>query len=324
MLDKVPSKAASHGCSAINSVILAGLIAGSFLLSAYSASARSDAPLGNRAEAAITIGNNDLLAQSNVSISADDAVAAEAALDGGIFTIVRSGSTAAPLTVEYTVAGTAIDGVDYEALSGSLSIPAGASSGTIAVAPVGDHEIEGSETVIITLNSKATYKLNAPTGATITIADDDTAGQQVSFSISDPSAAEAGAEAGHLTLLRGGSTAMPLVVSYTIGGTATNGEDYIALTGSASIPAGASSFTIELTPRMTQLLRGQEIVVLTLITGPGYTISAPASATIAIADDDQHQQPAPSPSPTPGLNPTPGPSPAPSYWLYVPLVTRAG
>lgn len=272
----------------------------------------SNALLGDRAEATITIvDNDDPPALPNISISADDSVAAEAGLDGGFFTVVRGGSTAAPLTIGYTVAGTATAGVDYAALTGSITIPAGASSATIALAPIDDQEAEGVETVIVTLNTKATYNLKAPTGATITITDDDTAGQLVSFSISDPAAAEAGLEAGRITIARSGSTDMPLAVGYSIGGTATNGVDYIALAGSASIPAGASSITIEVTPQDDTAVEGAEIVVLTLIPGAGYTVGAPASATIAIADDDQSQPP------------SPDPGPAPDYRLYLPLVTRA-
>jgi hypothetical protein len=265
----------------------------------------SNALLGDRAEATITIVDNDAPPElPNISISADDSVAAEAGLNGGIFTVVRSGSIGAPLTIDYTVEGTATADDDYAELDGSITIPAGASSATIALAPIDDDDSEGIETVIVALNTKAAYKLKAPTSATITIADDDTTEQLVDILIEDAHAAEAGIEAGRLTIVRSGSTDMPLVVGYTIGGTATNGVDYIPLAGSVSIPTGASSVTIEVMPQDDTSVEGAEIVVLTLIPSAGYTIGAPASATIAIADDDQSQ-------------------PAPGHRLYLPLVMRA-
>ena len=56
------------------------------------------------------------------------------------FHVVRSGSTEAELTVHYAVDGTAENGVDYEELSGVLTIPAGDRSAVITVVPIDDEE----------------------------------------------------------------------------------------------------------------------------------------------------------------------------------------
>jgi hypothetical protein len=93
--------------------------------------------------------------------------------DTGTFTVVRSGNTASPLAVTYNVTGNATSGSDYAALSGTVTLPAGAVSAPVTVTPVGDTLSEGSEQVIVTLtsNSSSTYFLGAPTSATVTIAD---------------------------------------------------------------------------------------------------------------------------------------------------------
>jgi hypothetical protein len=54
----------------------------------------------------------------------------------GEFTVTRTGSTVAPLTVLYGVAGTAVADTDYTALSGSVVIPAGSASAVIPVVPI--------------------------------------------------------------------------------------------------------------------------------------------------------------------------------------------
>src|SRR5204863_14943 len=69
----------------------------------------------------------------------------------GVFTVTRTGNTVAPLTVNYTVTGTATAGSDYTALSGSVTIPGGQASATITVAVLDDFVAEGPETVIVTL-----------------------------------------------------------------------------------------------------------------------------------------------------------------------------
>jgi hypothetical protein len=112
------------------------------------------------------------LTQPLVTIAATDPNASEMG-DTGTFVVVRSGSTASPLPVTYSVAGSATNGSDYAALSGTMTIPAGAISAPITVAPIADTLSEGPEQVIVTLtsNSSSTYFLGAPTSATVTIAD---------------------------------------------------------------------------------------------------------------------------------------------------------
>jgi hypothetical protein len=113
-----------------------------------------------------------------VSIAASDAAAAEAGSDPGIFRISRTGSTAAALTVSYTVAGSATNGTDYTPnLTGTATIPVGAAFVDVTITPVDDTLVEGDETVILTLVDTADYDLGSATTATVTIADNDVAPQ---------------------------------------------------------------------------------------------------------------------------------------------------
>lgn len=91
----------------------------------------------------------------------------------GSFTITRTGCNAAPLTVQYTVGGTATPGVDYRALSGTATIPAGRSSVAIRVTPIDDSIPEGTETVVITLTPEPDYGLAGHVSGTVSIEDND-------------------------------------------------------------------------------------------------------------------------------------------------------
>ncbi len=53
----------------------------------------------------------------------------------GTFTVSRTGDTTRALSVNYLVAGTAVGGIDYQPLPGSVVIPAGSSSATFSVSP---------------------------------------------------------------------------------------------------------------------------------------------------------------------------------------------
>ncbi|MEB3827610.1 Calx-beta domain-containing protein [Phormidium sp. CCY1219] len=84
------------------------------------------------------------------------------------------------VTVNYSVAGTATEGEDYEALSGSIFVEGGETSATIDVVPFDDAIAEGDETVELTLQTGENYQLGDSTTTTLTIIDNDTAGVTVS------------------------------------------------------------------------------------------------------------------------------------------------
>src|SRR5438105_2381307 len=80
-----------------------------------------------------------------VSIAATDPGASEAGPKSGTFTISRSGATTQALAVSYSIGGAASNGVDYTALSGTVTIAAGSASALVTVAPVDDNLVAGHE-----------------------------------------------------------------------------------------------------------------------------------------------------------------------------------
>ena len=91
-----------------------------------------------------------------VTIVATDSEASELppivyAFNSGIFTVRRTGPIDSPLTVYYTISGTASNGIDYKELSGTVQIPAGKAFADIEVIPFDENVAEGIETVIATL-----------------------------------------------------------------------------------------------------------------------------------------------------------------------------
>ena len=110
---------------------------------------------------------------SGVSITATHPQVLEQGLDGGVFTFTR-GTAGAALAVAYTVSGSATPGSDYRALTGTVTIPAGATSTTLAIAPVDDTLAEPTETITLSLLPSTQYGITAPASATISLQDNDT------------------------------------------------------------------------------------------------------------------------------------------------------
>jgi len=117
-----------------------------------------------------------------VQIIATDPHASEAGQDPGSLTVIRTGPIGDPLTVSYRIGGTAGNGLDYESLSGTVSIPANASCAPIRVLPLDDPFEEGNETVIIALlpspSGADPYVPCWPSVGAVVIEDDDTTGNQ--------------------------------------------------------------------------------------------------------------------------------------------------
>ena len=91
----------------------------------------------------------------------------------GEFKVYRTGDTASPLTVNYTVSGDATAGTDYSTLSGSVTIAGGDSTATIDVTPIDDGSPDNAEQVIITIDPDANYNLGLPHRALVVILDED-------------------------------------------------------------------------------------------------------------------------------------------------------
>jgi serine protease len=111
--------------------------------------------------------------QPLVTVAANDSSASEAGADTGAFTITRSGGTDNAVTVAIGFSGSAVSGVDYVALPGSVVIPAGQRSVLISLAPINDSVVEGNETVILVVQAGAGYDVGAPASASVGIADND-------------------------------------------------------------------------------------------------------------------------------------------------------
>ena len=98
---------------------------------------------------------------ATVSIYSDSPVAGEGTGGPGRVNVVRSGTSYTnPLTVSYTVRGTAINGTDYTTLPGSVVIPAGQSSVPIDISAINDSTIEGTESLVIELLEASGYEVD--------------------------------------------------------------------------------------------------------------------------------------------------------------------
>jgi hypothetical protein len=211
----------------------------------------------------------------------------------GEFTVSHTGDTDAPFMAYYTVTGTATKGADYIALSGSVIIPAGLSSATIAVAAIDEYNAsESDETVILTIKSDPTYAVGVPSAATVTIKNNSTPPPKPTVNLVTTTATtlEESGPPGEFTINRTGPTEQ-ITVNYTVSGTADSGTDYETLSGSVVIGSGVSSATIQVVPIDDAEQERPETVIVTLSSSTDYALGASTTGTVTISDADGWTEP---------------------------------
>ena len=236
-----------------------------------------------------TSGGNDLALippPPTVSVNNTTDVAIEDDPSPATFTVYRTTfDLSQPLTLPYTVGGTATAGTDYVALSGSVTIPAGSDSADVVVSPIDDAAAEGDETVTLVLGTGAGYALATPSDSAVVIRDFDGVLPDVSVSTAQAYGDESTGTPAVFTLQRAGrDMSSALTVAYSMGGTATNGTDYASLGGTAVIPAGASSVDVVVAPTADGVADGKESVVLTVSASAAYNDVGLFAATAFVSD----------------------------------------
>jgi subtilisin family serine protease/subtilase family serine protease len=126
---------------------------------------------------------------NQVTVTASTTQATEAGTVPGVFTVTRSGDTSLPLTVQYTLTGTALAGADYVSLPGTVTIEASSTTATVSIVPIDDAAYESNETVILTLVANTAYTIASPSTGTVTVVSNDLPPDLVVSAVSVPATA---------------------------------------------------------------------------------------------------------------------------------------
>lgn len=235
----------------------------------------------------VNITDNDL-----PTLTIDDVSVAEG--NGGTstmtFTVTRTGATPSTVSVTYaTTDGTATTGnSDYDAASGTVSIPSGGASAstTISVTVFGDVRFENNEIFTVNLSSPSNAAIADAIGIG-TITNDDTA---PTLAVDDVSITEGntGNQVLNFTVTRTGLTDLPADYSFaTANGTATAGSDYVAINSTGSIAAGGATGTAQISVQVNgdAVVEADETFTINL-TVPVNSTLADAQGVATILNDD--------------------------------------
>ncbi|WP_353738114.1 Calx-beta domain-containing protein [Microcystis sp. M038S2] len=223
---------------------------------------------------------------STVTLAVSPSSVTEDGTTNLVYTFTRSGVTTNPLTVNYTIGGTATNGTDYTSIPTSVTFAANSATATVIVDPTADTTVESDETVALTLATGTGYTVGTTTAVTGTILNDDL--PSITLAVSPSSVTEDGTANLVYTFTRSGVTTNALTVNYTLGGTATLNTDYTrtGTTNTITVAANSATATVIVDPTADTTVESNETVALTLATGTGYTVGTPNAATGTILNDD--------------------------------------
>ena len=224
------------------------------------------------------------------------------------FTLSRTGSTTAALTVAVAVSETGSVLKDASAVPSSVTFDAGAATATLALATNDDDTDDDDGTVTVTLGAGAVYTVGDPGAATVAVSDNDV---PVDFVLAVP--ATVAEDAGPVTVTVTATTAenappatLVEVQLARVGGTATGGSDYEAVSEtvrfqvSAFAPAtvdGQSRYQAEWTHDVVihddEVVEGDETLVLEMSPTSAFLLihtlhgaQDAVQATLTIVDND--------------------------------------
>ncbi|MCX7422737.1 MAG: hypothetical protein NT013_24805, partial [Planctomycetia bacterium] len=249
-------------------------------------------------EAIVTLINDDGPMATTISIDDVAQYEGNSGTSTMSFQVTLSNSSTSTVTVGYaTTNGSATAGSDYTATSGTLTFNPGVTSQTVNVTVQGDTNDEPNEGFFVNLSGPTNATLADGQGSGLIVNDDlPPPTGVVRLKATQPNAAEqstagdgttSGTQPGEFTISLDFALTYALTVNYLVTGTATSGTDYaLNPTASVTIPAGAMSATVIVTPVNDGVDDSGENVILTLDGGSAsYAIYAGyESATVTIRD----------------------------------------
>ncbi len=249
----------------------------------------TNASLGSKDTHTYTITDND--GQPTIDFGNSASSGAED-ISSVALTVYLSAASSQNVTVNYAVTGTATgSGTDYTLANDTLTISAGATSGTITIAGIVNDELaEANETVIITLSGPSNAVLGNDSVHTYTIKDDDGI-PEVAFSASTSTGSESVASRS-LSVVIPFASLQQIAVDYSVtGGTAGSGTDYSLSSGSVLIEEGATSGTIVIPSIVDDSTEEADETIIITLSNPTNAILGSDIVHTVIINDNDFQEP---------------------------------
>jgi hypothetical protein len=204
----------------------------------------------------------------------------------GVFQFTRSGDTRLALTVNFTLTGTATNGINYQSVPLNVTFAADLGETNVFIYPINNTNFFGARVAQLSVSPNAAYYAETNcAAATVTITEDDKPVVQV---LADDSDAREGSPVrnGRFKFIRTGATTSPLELSFAVHGTAIPGGDYTEFPALVTIPPSSNFVYLTVQPTNDTASELRETVIVVLRGSEAYSIGASNAATVFIDDNE--------------------------------------
>ncbi|HTS19716.1 MAG TPA: Calx-beta domain-containing protein [Verrucomicrobiae bacterium] len=241
--------------------------------------------LGNPSTNVLQIINTNSEAQSTVALDQSAYTNDDTDPETDV-TLLRTGDDSGTITVKFnTQDGSAIDGVDYTALTTNVEFDPGVDSIPLVIPLLAPSGCESNKNFTLVLsNPSSGAVLGAPSRATVTILA--TGATTIQLSAANINVHEHAGRATVIATRCGDSSAQATVDYATSDGTARSGVDYLGTSGTLIFPAGVSTagFSFQITGYST-FQSNKTVNVALSNPSAGATLADPSTATVTIVND---------------------------------------
>jgi hypothetical protein len=225
----------------------------------------------------------DRLVPATLSVLDATLIEGNTGVTNALVTVRLSAPSNPPVTVNYSTANdSAFAGSDYQSVSGTLTFLKGQTTKTILVPVTGDTLPESNETFFVNLRNPK-HATIADGQAIVTVVDDDP-----TISVSDMTVTEgnSGTSLGNFTVKLSVAPVQTVTVNYaTADGTASDGSDYVAGSGTLTFNPGQMSKTITVSVNGDRLAEPDEHFFVNL-TSPSGAVIADGQGGGTIVNDE--------------------------------------
>jgi Calx-beta domain len=212
--------------------------------------------------------------------------AASEAVTPHLIPVVLSNPSASTITVQYSVTGgTAVNGVNYNLSSGTLTFPPLSTTQNISMPVINNGVYTGNLTVNLNLSAPTNATLGAQSTHVHTIIDAQMP-PLVEFQAAT-SAASAAVTPHLIPVVLSAPAGVPVTVQYSVtGGTAVSGVNYVLANGTLTFPAGTTTENISMAVMNPGVYNpgGGVTVQMTLSAATNSTLGVPTVHTHTITD----------------------------------------
>ncbi|MFM2295414.1 MAG: hypothetical protein RLZZ350_1827, partial [Verrucomicrobiota bacterium] len=199
----------------------------------------------------------------------------------GQFTVSRSGSLGASLSVALTISGSAVNGSSYQLISSVATFAVGQRTVNLAVNPYQTTAVL-SAVAQISVAAGSGYEVGSSSSASVTI---EPLAPQLTIEAIEPDAVKSTLTPGTFLVTRSGILDRSVLVRLTIGGTASSATDFVSFSSLVNLAPNQTTALISVTPRSTANVSGvPRFVQVTLKPDAAYKITNPSFDRVFIVN----------------------------------------